>query len=431
MLIEFSLANHRSFASEQTLSLVASKLKDEHPNRIAVIEGAQRLSVLTTAILLGKNGSGKSTLVDAMGFVRTFVRTSSSESQQGEPIEYAPNRIEKGATGQDTSFRVVFSMHDVVYQFEFSIDALRVTSESLMVADRSSRFRRIYERTLDKQTNEYSFYFADDLRGDKAVWRAATRDNSLFLSTAVQLNAQGLQAPFDWLSKYFRAIDATSPYTDFTAGECLEPEHKARILEFLKRLDINIVDVMVDEEEIDDTFIRETFNPEFLKKLPRSFEKSRRVRFVHENSEGERVDFELNDESTGTKALFGLAGPIFDTLAHGYCLVVDEVNTSLHPLVFHALIDAFSDPSLNTKRAQLVFTSHDTSLLRDSYFRRDQIWFVDTDRLGRTSLIPLSDYSPRKGEALERGYLGGRYGGVPSIAPRISEAPSKREPTTA
>lgn len=424
MLIEFSLSNYGSFADEQTLSLIASRLKDDHPNRIARVSGTQEIPVLTTAILLGKNGSGKSTLVNAMAFVRRFVQGSSREAQQGEAIPYKPNRVDRSYTGKDTSFRVLFSMMDVIYQFEFSISADRVSHETLTVADRTARFRRVYERTYDHAAGDYSYFFSDDLRGDKSVWRAATRENALFLSTAVQLNAEALRAPFDWLSRYFRAIDAASPHSNYTASECLDEAFKRKILTFLKRLDINIEDIVIEEEDVEDNSIVEAFNPEFLKKLPISVSDlrrvhKRRIKFVHTDSANTPVEFDLSDESAGTRALFSLAGPVFDTLAHGNCLIIDEVNTNLHPLVFHALVEAFFDPALNTKRAQLIFTSHDTSLLRDAYFRRDQVWFVDTDKLGRSKLVPLSDFSPRKREALERGYLGGRYGGIPYVSPSL------------
>jgi AAA15 family ATPase/GTPase len=434
MLIEFSLANYRSFAKEQTLSLTASKLKDTHENRVTQLRGNHPLEVLTAAMLLGKNGSGKSTLVNAMGFVRRFVRDSSKQSQHGELIDVGSNKLDRDLDGQDTSFRILFSMHDVVYEFAFSLNSERVTKEVLTVADRTTRFRRLYERTYDPKNDAYEYFFSEDLKGDKAVWRSATRENALFLSTAVQLNAESLREPFSWLSNYMRTLDATTSTPTYTANACMNTEHKSRVLKFLKRLDINIADIVVEDDDFDESTLSQMFTPDFLKQLPISpteWKNMRKtVRFVHKDSRDAPVELDISEESAGTRALFGLAGPVFDTLANGYCLIIDEVNTNLHPLVFHALVDAFSDPSLNTKRAQLIFTSHDTTLLRDSYFRRDQVWFVDTDRLGRSSLVPLSDYSPRKGEALERGYLGGRYGGVPYVGPPVAPA-SEQECLTA
>ncbi|HEV2595760.1 MAG TPA: ATP-binding protein [Sphingomicrobium sp.] len=425
MLIEFSLSNYGSFAAEQTLSLIASKLKDQTPGRVLRVDPPHNLEVLNSAIILGKNGSGKSTLVGAMSWVRRFVRTSSSSSQEGEEIPFTPNLLDSSLKGRDTHVRVLFSVNDKIFQYQFSFNRQRITGESLSAADRTVRFRRIYERLLDPDSEEEEYSFSDDLKGEKALWRSSTRQNALFLSTAVQLNAEALREPFEWLTKYLRAIDAANiSYADYTAGQCLDEEHKKRILKFLKRLDIDIEDIVVEEEDVSEELLRGTFTPEFIQNMPTSRKKRRRVKFIHHDTDGLPVPLDLSDESSGTNALFGLAGPIFDTLANGYCLIIDEINTSLHPLILKTLVEAFSDPQLNKRRAQLIFTSHDTSLLRDSYFRRDQIWFVEKDRFGRSELVPLSDYSPRKGEALEKGYLGGRYGGVPAIGQAIEDLPS-------
>jgi hypothetical protein len=130
--------------------------------------------------------------------------------------------------------------------------------------------------------------------------------------------------------------------------------------------------------------------------------------------------FDFQDESEGTQKLFALAGPIFEILKHGQVLIVDELDRSLHALLVRQLIEMFQNPDLNQKGAQLIFTTHDTSLLDGGLLRRDQIWFVEKDDAQASRLYPLSDFSPRKGEALERGYLAGRYGAVPILrTPRL------------
>lgn len=422
MLIEFSLSNHRSFAEEQTLTLLASNLKDNHEQRVAIVGGHLPLKLLTTAVLFGKNGSGKSAIVDAMRFVRSFVRSSSLERQAGERIDHRPFRLRKSNAHKDTNFRIVFSVQNNIYQFMFAFNSKRVSAESLYIADKSPRFRKVYDREFDPETDSFVYSFGEVLRGDKNTWQTATRENALFISTAVQLNAEFLKEPFNWITSYLRVIDASSNHhTLVTVDQCADDESRMRIVSFLQRLDINVDDIIVEEEEFDESFLEKTFKPDFIKNVMSGPNMRRKkIAFAHKDDDLDTIHFPIADESTGTRMLFGLAGPIFDALINGYCLIVDEINTNLHPLVVHALIDAFSDPNLNKKRAQLIFTSHDTSLLRDSYFRRDQVWFVDIDRLGQSSISPLTEYSPRKGEALERGYLGGRYGGVPFISPDLS-----------
>jgi AAA15 family ATPase/GTPase len=137
--------------------------------------------------------------------------------------------------------------------------------------------------------------------------------------------------------------------------------------------------------------------------------------FTHANG-SHKVTFGLEDESLGTQKLYALAGPLLEILDKGHVLVIDELDRSLHPLLCRQIIDAFHDPMLNPNGAQLIFTTHDTSLLETANFRRDQIWFTEKGADQSSALTPLSDFSPRAREAIEKGYLSGRYGGVPILS---------------
>ena len=139
------------------------------------------------------------------------------------------------------------------------------------------------------------------------------------------------------------------------------------------------------------------------------------VKLSHRSEDGTEATFSLRDESGGTQKAFALAGPWLDVLQNGYVLLIDELDTSLHPALMRHLLEMFHDPLVNTKGAQLVFSTHDATALDFELLRRDQIWFVEKDRNLRSHLYPLSDFSPRKGENLERGYLQGRYGALPFL----------------
>lgn len=137
---------------------------------------------------------------------------------------------------------------------------------------------------------------------------------------------------------------------------------------------------------------------------------------LRHRSAGERsVDFSLDEESNGTQKLFALAGPLLDVLKNGRVLVVDELDTSLHPALMRHVLGLFHDPATNPLGAQLIFTTHDTSVLDRSLLRRDQVWFVEKDRAQQSRLYPLADFHPRKEESFGRGYLQGRYGAVPFV----------------
>lgn len=121
-------------------------------------------------------------------------------------------------------------------------------------------------------------------------------------------------------------------------------------------------------------------------------------------------------ESLGTQAMFNFAPVLYDILKNGRVLIVDEIDKSLHPLIVRYIVSLFADSSSNKHGAQLICNTHDTNLLDLDLLRRDEIWFTERDpQTGSTSLYPLTDYSPRKGENIENGYLVGRYGAIPFI----------------
>jgi AAA15 family ATPase/GTPase len=133
-----------------------------------------------------------------------------------------------------------------------------------------------------------------------------------------------------------------------------------------------------------------------------------------ETAEGQ-VEFLGEDESLGTQRFFSIAGPIIVALERGQVLAVDEIDDSLHPLLVRRLVELFHSPETNPHGAQLIMNTHDATMLDTRLFRRDQIWFTEKDSVGASRLYPLSDYSPRKDEALSKGYLHGRYGAVPAL----------------
>ena len=420
MLLEFELENERTFADPSTFSMIASKLKDEVEGSVRQIAEPSKLKVLTSAIILGKNGSGKSSFIEALKFVGSFTRSSALDEDVDATLPYEPNLLLKGYDEKPTFLRLLFSVEGTVYNFGFSHDRDKVIEEFLEVADKSSRFRKLYERSWIDDLQDYDYSFGEALSGTRRVWAENTRNNALFLSTAVQLNSEDLKVPHAWVTKFLRSATIGTTGRSYTTKRCREDENfRKKVVSFLQSMDINVVDFEFREDEFDDSVLEKTFAPEFLERMKADLMRGREERnyqifFKKKTQSGDIAEFPFSRESTGTQALFCLAGPLFDVLENGYCLLVDELNTSLHPLIVKFLIDLFSDEAVNSKNAQLVFTSHDVSVLRENILRRDQIWFIDNDGM-QASIVPLSDYSPRKREALEKGYLSGRYGGVPNV----------------
>ena len=414
MLVEFRTKNFRSLRDEQVLSLVASTdktLLDTH----ALATGLKAAPhVLKSAVVYGANASGKSNLVKALQFMRGVVLQSAA-LQPGQTFDrLQPFKLDAASGSQPTAFEVTFVLGGVRYQYGFAMDAQRIVSEQLLVY-KAFKPQRWFERHFDAESGKDVYEFGSGLKGAKNLWEGATRPNALFLSVAVQLNSEALRPVFEWFANRLVIFNEQTPLSPQFSVHMLKQEAQRKaICAFLQAADTSIADIEVATQQA----MVHTINFDLAtgKREETAGEQAvEEVRFHHVTEHGQAV-FDLADESSGTRNLLFLTGPILDILHKGLTLVVDELDTSLHTLLVQALVRLFHRPEVNTGGAQLVFTTHDTSLL-DAYglFRRDQVWFVEKRPDQSSSLYPLLDFSPRKNEALERGYLQGRYGALPLL----------------
>lgn len=414
VLVEFRVKNFRSIRDEQVLSLVASKdktLRETH----TVTTGVKAVPVLLrSAVIYGGNASGKSNLIKALQFMQTLVATSAT-IQPAQTFNLQRFRLDTQSTSEPTTFEVTFLLEGVRYQYGIALTPERIVGEHLLVY-KAFKPQRWFERRFDAESGKDVYEFGAGLKGPKNVWEQATRPNSLFLSMAVQLNSEPLRPIFDWFAKRLVIVNEAAQLTPQFSVQMLEqPDKRKAICQVLAAADLSIADVDVVKRKvtgqswtIDIATGKQQFGP--------VENEVSELKFHHVTEHGNAV-FDLTDESSGTRSMLFLAGPVLDILDKGLTLLVDELDTSLHTLLVREIVRLFHQPSVNTHGAQLIFTTHDTSLLdAPDLFRRDQIWFVEKDRAQASALISLSEFSPRKNEALERGYLMGRYGGVPFLS---------------
>ena len=415
MLIEFSVANFRSFREKQTFSLVKAKGNELEETNTFRIQSPTRFDLLRSAAVYGANASGKSNFLRALRVMRRIVVDSASW-QRGEDIPVVPFRLDARTANSRSEFEVVFLADDIRYQYGFSADKERIYEEWL-IAYPKGRAQRWFQRAWEDERQFSAWETGKQLQGEKQVWQRSTRENALFLSTAVQLNSRQLQPVYDWFSENLRIVNIEGLDPALTAALCRTKE-KSRIIDFLKAADLSINDVEVQRISFDPQILPADI-PESLKEmiLSEMVDKNMlEVSTFHRLGSDELVQFDLEDESDGTRKLFSFAGPWVDTLNKGFILFIDELHDNLHPKLVRFLVDLFHSRKSNPKNAQLVFTTHETSILSQEVFRRDQIWFCEKDEDETTHLYPLTDFSPRKGrENLEAAYLSGRYGALPFV----------------
>lgn len=414
MLIEFRVKNFRSLRDEQVLSLVASKdkaLQNTHTLNTSVNAVP---SLLRCAVVYGANASGKSNLIKALQYMRDVVVESATAIQPGQPYGVQAFRLDPESAAQPSEFEVTFLLDGVRYQYGFSMNTKRILSEHLLVY-KAFKPQRWFERYLDADTGKDVYEFSSSLKGPKTVWEGATRPNALFLSMAVQLNSELLRPVFDWFTNQLVIVNELSRLNPQVSIQKLQQaENRRAICNFLSAADISIADIDVVTRKVPGQALH--FDLAAGKTEVRTEEvEEHQLRFHHVTEKGDAV-FEIGDESSGTRNLLFLSGPVLDILTKDITLVIDEIDTSLHTLLVRELVNLFHTPEVNTGGAQLIFSTHDTSLLdAPDLLRRDQIWLVEKDRDQASQLVALVEFSPRKNEALERGYLMGRYGGVPFI----------------
>jgi len=351
-----------------------------------------------------------------------FVRQSSSKQTEGDTIDVTPFLLNAALKESPSEFEVLFIHGGNFYQYGFSADRFRVHHEWLFFrsGQAGSRTRSVFYREYNSEIDDYEWQTNDTLlRGERELWKSSTRSNALFLSTAVQLNAECLKEPFDWFRYYLRVIESPERlHPNTTAKLVAKPDGKETVLSFLQSVDLKVDDVSVEQREfVLNERITELFSASFIDSLQKVGKevKDYRVRLKHTGGDGTSADFELEDESDGTRVLFSLAGPLADTLTNGYTVVVDELHNSLHPMALRHIVGMFHDDRTNMKKAQIIFTSHETSVLAKDFMHRDQVWLVEKSKGNATRLVPLSDFKVRELDAFQKNYLAGKYGALPRL----------------
>lgn len=414
MLIEFKVANYKSVKDEQTLSLVASKNR-ELADSNTFGSGVFNARLLHSAAIYGPNASGKTNLLAALFMMQAIVTESSLDKRRGDDLPVEPFRLDPKSRDEPTEFEVFFVSGGVRYQYGFSATTTHIADEWLY-AFPEKRAQHWFSRTREK--GKYKWEFGPSLKGEKKLWQKSTRDNALFLSTAVQLNSKQLQPVYDWFKDTLCIVGIGGWAPVFTASLC-ETGDKNRILDFLKKADLGIDDIHVKEAFLDWKNFPD-MSDALKNEVAKTFETNMKyeIKAIHKDSSGKEIEFDfVYDESEGTRKIFALAGPLLDGLQKGHVLCIDELHSSLHPDLVKFLVGLFNSRKTNTGHAQLVFTTHETSVLNQRVLRRDQIWFCEKDEEQATVLYPLSDFRPRKDITnLEAAYLSGRYGAVPYIA---------------
>jgi uncharacterized protein len=427
MLVEFKVTNFRSFREEQTLRLTASNIT-ELPQNTFTDTALDDIPLLRSAVVYGPNASGKSNLVNAISVMRSLIlgsaRISADSLFPHSLVSFenvVPFRLDKISGTQPTTWEITFLQDGVRYQYGFSV-AEKIITHEFLTAYPNKVGQRWFERR-PATGNDDGWSFSDHLRGEKKRISGLTRPDALFLSVAAQLNHQHLSPLYNWFRDKLRIVDnAVNRLDALEATIQLVSENEENcdvIAGALSAADLGIdgFEIRANKPELEEPQAFARTSEGRLIPVSRARRPLPVINTFHPVvGSTEKIAFDLRrDESLGTRRFFGLIGHWMRAIRSAQVIFTDELDASMHPMLTRFLVNLFNDPAKNRRNAQAVFTTHDTTLLDNSIFRRDQIWFTEKDKEGASHIYSLFDFRPRKAESLQKGYLTGRYGALPFI----------------
>ena len=417
MLIEFSVGNYRSFKDVVTLSMVAADeaTGNDGLDKNNVFKVNQNFSLLKSAAIYGANASGKSNLILALYFMQSFV-INSSKLQITDKINLEKFRLSSETEDKPSFFKIVFHLDNKIYEYSFEVTQERVISEGLSCTPKT-RKTNIFSREKDIIKYSKSLLKGKDVKD-------LTKKNTLFLSIAAQFNDPLAGKILLWFSRL--KIISGSQFENLRQLSLdylsREPNLKNEIVFLIKKLDLSIKDMSIE--------VGWTSLDNFHKDIPdRVKNKEFRLdNYIYNSIETyhEKYDlegriiglesFQMNKhESRGTQKIFALLAPVLSALKKSEVLIIDELDSLLHPLMAIAIIGLFNSKITNPKNAQLIFATHDVNLLSNQLFRRDQIWFTEKNRQEATDLYSLVEFDIDNNASFEQDYIQGRYGAIPFI----------------
>ncbi len=412
MLLEFKTKNFMSIKTELVLSMGANGKNDLEDN----INTIDKDRVLKSACIFGANASGKSNILKAFTSAILFIRNSNTLQDGAKIPQLIPFKFDNKTINDPSFFEFTFIANGTKYIYGFSADLNKVHEEYLYKYT-SSKSSLIFKRT---NCNKYDFPKGIVTKLNEI--KEKNTDNKLFFSTANMWNFSETKEPFEWFMKNINTFDNFGlPGIDIAKHN--NSKVKENVLKILSDSDISIVDYdieIINRKLYDNEKAIIMANPMIANALSHNdLVQEIKISTLHEtiDKNGESTQYKINmdEESLGTQKMFYL-GMVLQDIFTGQTMIIDELENSLHPYLVEYIIKLFHDPKINKNNAQLIFTSHSASLLDLDKFRRDQINFVEKDeKTSATELYSLSDYSVRKDENIEKGYINGRYGAVPFI----------------
>lgn len=411
MLLQFNFKNFKSFRDEASLDLSAAKMT-EFSDRV-VSEGNDK--ILPMAAIYGANASGKSNIYNAFEYMADYVVESfkyGDEEEKFEEYRPTPFLFDSVSNDAESSFEVYFTIPgdkaEKTYNYGFCVDRHGVTEEWL---NSKAKTARKYTSIFYRSTEENTLDLSGLPKSSRDNIQVALEKQVLIVSLGAKLKVTKCKDIRDWFMANEFA-DFGDPFTNFFLSRRLpkgfvdDASVQKKVIEYFASFDEHIKDFEIEKLPHDADSKEETY----------------KISSLHKKIDSDTfAAIPLSMESAGTLKMFALYPKLQDVLEKGSVFFIDELNARLHPLLVRNFLLTFLNPEINTKHAQLIFTTHDTWQLSNQLLRRDEVWFTEKDEQGISKLYSLADFVDesgtriRKDESYEKNYLIGKYGAIPTL----------------
>jgi AAA15 family ATPase/GTPase len=434
LLINFSVENFRSFGAEQTLNLIAAGKIQDHEEHYVPISNTGK-NVLRTGVIYGANAAGKSNIVRAIHFAQSLIHDTNSFKK----LALSQFRFWKKKTPSSFEFR--FLVEEQIFVYGFAINQNEVVEEWLEATSNSGRSVEVFARKKQKITVGKLKPFGRDADASEQALNAfkvlEPRPNQLLLNKIVDLPSSSRGKLLDrvawWFTECLTVVQADTSFGPLLEFLDQEAGFRRFAAEFLHSIGTGIVDLHIEQLKLS----AEKLPKELLEGLqsPLGVETTlllgnpgvslqldpndptqviRRNLAAQHRIDQSTYSISFQEESDGTQRCLNLLPALFHLTTGTKVFVIDELDRSLHPLLSHAFLKFFIH-SCPGACQQLIVTTHETHLLDQELLRRDEVWFVEKDSKQQTQLYSLADMKVRNDVRLEKGYLQGRFGGIPFI----------------
>ena len=427
MLLYFKVKNYRSIRDEAMLDLEAASLHDQAENLLQFGKGR----FLPAVAIYGKNGGGKSNIIRALWLSVQFIRNAQKTQIENAIVPVTPFALNDYSCAEPTGFEFGYVQDDIKYVYGFSATQQEIIDEYLRCWPKG-REKVIFSR----QKQSFSFPKDNEQKRKKLI-SEAVGPNQLFFAISCTMNYKPCIDAMRWFRE---KILFSRDYTDINRSLVEYSEDNSMLQEIVsaaKAADLGIKDIRLDWENIDlddlekypsqirgmvqalnmlRASLRQNENEAEIQLSAGKLKSTTIHSGIDRNGNSASYNLTLSDESDGTRRLMALAPAIEKTLSNGGLFVVDELEREMHLILIEHVINRYQQKTNNVSGAQIIFTTHQTALLNQETLRRDQIYFVDKDpEDGASSLYSLADFNVRNDMNIQKAYLLGKFGAIPSI----------------